>query len=238
MNRKALEDPHHDATSRADWLTRLADMLRCDPDSADPFSEVFLEGIRSALSQLADRSRARPNMSEAVRRAFTEVAPGPAMICKAAGPNAHSAVFRLGATVVARAFLLGLGLDRDAKFDRSAVTWERVPDLQESLGFLDWEELNGIDARLDWEYQRALEAARSANSANNPKLFPEGPPDDPVLRDLALAIEADRATGKPWIQTAREYTEENGGNPDSLTSQLRRLRHDGLVLFWWSKRGR
>jgi hypothetical protein len=78
---------------------------------------------------------------------------------------------------------------------------------------------------------KKLDDAQSP-TANHLKLFPNGVPENGDLRDLAVAINAQRGNGKSKSRIAREVTDEERGKDKkakSLLSQLRRLRREGRV---------
>lgn len=86
----------------------------------------------------------------------------------------------------------------------------------------------------DWSEPAAVseESTASADSADNPRLFPGGAPDNPDIRDLVAKLDADKGGKKSQNGIAREFTGESVGRDKkarSLLRQVRRLKAAGKV---------
>lgn len=63
-----------------------------------------------------------------------------------------------------------------------------------------------------------------ASDANIQKLFPNGVPGDPDIRDLAVRLNAAKGTGKHQAEIAREVTKETVGDDPKAKALLARIR--------------
>lgn len=69
----------------------------------------------------------------------------------------------------------------------------------------------------------------SADSADTPKLFPKGLPDDQNVIDLVLLLNDSGNSKKSQNTIAREFTNGTELNPESLLRKVRRLRDSGDI---------
>lgn len=78
----------------------------------------------------------------------------------------------------------------------------------------------------------SISVAKSANSANIPKIFPEGKPDDPLIVELIYLLHEGAGGGKSMNEIAREFTRQKLGDDKkakSMLAEIRRLRLKGKV---------
>ena len=84
--------------------------------------------------------------------------------------------------------------------------------------------LQSLRADIRCESQAGLEkwraelnpASVAANKANSTRLFPQGPPDDPDVRDVVLRLDSAKGTGKSNLDVVREFYSDRWATTPNL----------------------
>jgi hypothetical protein len=112
-------------------------------------------------------------------------------------------------------------------------------EIHASFGFPDWADLyfEPVHDKIDDIRKAPIETRQKQQDeklASAMKLFPQGVPENPDIRDLVLQLNTKKDSGRGFSRIAREFTGEKRGNDKrarSLLAQIRRLRRQGRVVL-------